>query len=232
MNINNYKYKYDLHVHTSPVSECGDFPPEEVVDKYIKAGFDGIALTNHFSIDAFKEDKSKEEIIDFYLSDYKKAYKYGKEKGFSVFLGLEIRFPESSNDYLVYGIDEDDVKRAYDYIFTDYETFYKEFKNDKNIVIQAHPFRNSCTLQRLDILDGIEVFNMHPGHNSKIAFAAQIAQENPHLVVTGGSDFHHEGHEAMCGLCSAKPLSDSFAVAQVIKKRDFVLDICNLKVIL
>ena len=227
-----YKYKYDLHVHTSPVSKCGDFSPEEVVDKYIKAGFDGIVLTNHFSASALKEYKTKEELLDFYLSDYKKAYEYGREKGFSVFLGLEIRFPENDNDYLVYGIDEDDVKLAYDYIFTDYETFYKEFKNDRNVIIQAHPFRNSCVLQKLDIIDGIEVFNMHPGHNSKIAFAAKLVQENPQLLVTGGSDFHHEGHEAMCALCSKDALADSFAISETIKNRDFVLDVCGNKIII
>lgn len=231
MNTDMYRYKYDLHVHTSPVSRCGDFSPREVVDRYVSAGFQGIVITNHFSFAAMNTLKSKEEYLNFYLSDYYEARSYGKEKGLDVLLGAEMRFPENDNDYLVYGINEKDLFSAYDYLFTEYEKFYDEFKNGHNIIIQAHPFRSSCNLQSLDIIDGIEVFNMHPGHNSRVAVAAKTAYENPHLLVTGGSDFHHENHQAMCGVCLKERVTDSFAMAKVIKSRDFIFDIWGNKIV-
>ena len=231
-NFDDYKYKYDLHVHTSPVSLCADFAPKDVVDKYARLGFDGIVVTNHFSESVLGEFKKKEDFLKYYLQDYYSAKEYGKEKGLEVFLGLEIRFPENFNDYLVYGIDENDVYDAYDYIFGSYEDFYKGFKTDKNLIIQAHPMRNSCVLQSLDILDGIEVFNMHPNHNSRVAMAAKIAKENPHLLVTGGSDFHHEGHEGMCAMCVREKPEDAKALADIIRQGDYIFDVWESKITL
>ena len=34
MNIKDYKYKIETHAHTSPMSPCADFTPEEVIKKY------------------------------------------------------------------------------------------------------------------------------------------------------------------------------------------------------
>ena len=231
MNTNIYKYKYDLHVHTSPASSCADFFPETVADIYADAGFHGIVITNHFSSSAMGSFETKEEYLNFYLSDYNSAAKRGKEIGLRVLLGMEIRFPENNNDYLVYGIEEKDLYTAYDYIFTDYEKFYREFKNENNVIIQAHPFRNSCSLQSLDIIDGIEVFNMHPGHNSRVALAAKLAHDNPHLLVTGGTDFHHEGHQGMCAACSREVITDSFSMAALIKSGDFIFDIWGNRIL-
>ena len=69
--------------------------------------------------------KTKEDFMKFYMHDFFEAKKYGDEKGFDVIFGLEIRFPESTNEYLVYGISEEDAYNAYDYIFGNYEEFYK-----------------------------------------------------------------------------------------------------------
>lgn len=229
-NVNKYVYKYDLHVHTSPVSKCGDLSPQEVVDAYATLGFSGIVITNHFS-ESVLNGKSKDEFLEYYLSDYHTAREYGKKKGLDVFPGLEMRFPENNNDYLVYGIDENDICRAFDYIYTDYEAFYKGFKNDRNLIIQAHPFRSSCTLQRLDILDGIEVYNMHPGHNSRVALAAKLVHDNPHLCITGGTDFHHENHQGMCAMCFEEKVSHSFKLAEIIRSGNYIFDIWGNKII-
>lgn len=230
-NLNDYKYKYDLHVHTSPVSKCGDFSPCDVVDKYVKLGFDGIVITNHFCIDSLRNYTEKEDFVEYYLRDYRQAKEYGEENNLKVFPGLEIRFPENDNDYLVYGIDEDDVFRAFDYIYTDYKTFYREFKKDNILIIQAHPFRNHCVLQDISVLDGIEAYNLHPGHNSAQGFVAKLAYDNPRLLITGGTDFHHEGHEGMCAMCTTEKLTDSSSLVNSIKSRDIIFDVWGSKII-
>ncbi len=230
--LKKYKYKYDLHVHTSPVSTCADFSPKDTVDFYRECGFSGFVLTNHFNEGVMHEYKTKEAFAAYYLNDFKEAKEYGEKHGFDVIFGMEIRFPENTNDYLVYGITEDDVYSAFDYIFKDYKTFYAEFKNDKNVIVQAHPFRNSATLADLSYLDGIEVFNMHPGHNSRIALAAKLKKENPRLLVTGGTDFHHMGSQGLCAACFKKKIKDSLQIADIIKSRDFIFDVLGNKILM
>ena len=229
--LKKYKYKYDLHVHTSPVSTCADFSPEETVKKYSDAGFDGFVLTNHFTPAGLSNYSSKEDFVSYYLNDYYETKSAGEKAGLDIILGMEIRFPENTNDYLVYGISEDDVRTCADFLASDYKTFYREFKSQSNLIIQAHPFRNNIVLADLDYIDGIEVYNMHPGHNSRIGIAAKLVKENPRLLITGGTDFHHEGHEGMCALCSYRKITDSHSAAEVISSRDFIFDVWGNKII-
>jgi len=229
--LNEYKYKYDLHVHTSPVSVCGEIDAETTVLNYKELGFAGIVITNHFSRNAFNESKSREEWLQFYLKDYHDAKSFGKKYGLDVLLGLEIRFPENANDYLVFGVDENDVIRAYDYLDGDYKSFYKEYKNDKNVIVQAHPFRKNMELQDLRYLDGIETYNLHPNHNSKVSVAVKLAASHPHMIVTGGTDFHHANHQGMCATCVKKELKNSYELAEILKSRDYLFDIWGNKVI-
>ena len=64
-------------------------------------------------------------------------------------------------------------------------------------------------------LDGIEVFNLHPGHNARIGFAAKYAREND-FIITCGSDYHHFGHEGMCAILTKEPILDSFGLVKVL----------------
>lgn len=229
--LKKYKYKYDLHVHTSPVSTCADLSPEQTVKLYAEAGFSGFVLTNHFNLGVMGTHTVKKDFAEYYLNDYYKAKEAGKKEGLDISLGMEIRFPENTNDYLVYGISEDDVYRAAEYLESDYKTFYREFKSEHNIIIQAHPLRNSCVLCDLDYVDGIEVFNMHPNHNSRISLAAKLVKENSRLLITGGTDFHHDGHQGLCAVCTGKRLKTSYDVADIISSGDFIFDLSGNKII-
>ncbi len=230
MNITDYKYKIETHAHTSPMSPCADFTPQEVVKLYTEIGFSAIAITNHFCPYSFGNDP-KEKVVSRFLSDYYDAKNSGEKYGVQVILGMEIRFPENSNDYLIYGFEETDIGRLFDLTKTDYVSFYKEFKNDKNIIIQAHPFRDSAVRQDPQYLDGIETFNMHPGQNSRIAFATQFAKQHPHLIATCGTDFHHNTHHGLGGILSKTLPKDTFELAELLKSRDFLFNVAGSVVI-
>ena len=75
-------------------------------------------------------------------------------------------------------------------------------------------------------LDGIEAFNMHPNHNSRIGLAAKYASDN-NMIVTCGSDFHHYGQECLCGILTKKPLKDSYDVAKALKSGKYNMFIGN-----
>lgn len=206
-------YKTELHTHTNPVSGCSEIEAKQLANIYKENGYDSIVLTNHFAIDT--QGETIEEKIKWYLDDYYKCSEQGALIGLNVILGAEIRFTENYNDYLVFGICPDDLFKAYKLLPYGIDNFYREFKTQKNIIIQAHPFRGGMQTVKTESLDGIEVFNMHPNHNSRIGLAAKYACENG-MIATCGSDFHHYGQECLCGILTEKPLIDSYNVAKVL----------------
>ena len=49
-----------------------------------------------------------------------------QKQGINVILGAEIRFTENVNDYLIYGIDEDELITIYDMLDLGIKEFYKQ----------------------------------------------------------------------------------------------------------
>ena len=99
MNISEYKYKIETHAHTSPASPCARVKPEEVIKRYAEIGFSAIAITNHFCKHSFIVDEY-EAAKNAVLEDFYAARNAGEKYGITVILGMEMRFPENSNDYL------------------------------------------------------------------------------------------------------------------------------------
>ncbi len=214
--LKDYPYTTELHAHSFPVSGCGDFRADEVVKLYREAGVTSLALTNHLTPGNCGEG------AEFYLEDYRKAREAAGDD-INVILGVEMRFTENNNDYLVYGVCEQDIPRFIELIPHGIEYFYKEVKNERNVIIQAHPFRKGITLAPEGSVDGIESLNLHPSHNGKIAIATRHAKLN-NMLVTAGTDFHHDGHQALCLMRTANEIKDSYDVADAIKSRDIIFD--------
>ena len=225
--LKDYPYTAELHAHTNPASFCGDFPANEVVDFYRAAGINTLAITNHFNSDL--TIGNLKENIKKYLDDYHLARQTAKND-INIILGIEIRFDSSNNDYLVFGIEEEELPFYAELTPYGIENFYKEAKNDLNVIIQAHPFRNGVTLAPVNSIDGIEAYNLHPHHNQRNALSVQHAKKND-LLVTGGSDFHHVSHHALCVMRTKNELKDSFDVADAIKSRDVAFD-CSGSIII
>ena len=224
--LDEYKFKTELHAHTSPASKCSQMSPEELIDAYKALGFDTVAITNHF---IYTEDESDEK-VGVITADYFRTKEYGEKNGINVVLGAEIRFSENVNDYLVYGIDTDELYKINKLLGVGIDEFYKRYKSEKNVIVQAHPFRDGMTQISLDSVDGYEVFNMHPGHNSRIAVAAKtIFGKNK--IITGGTDYHHPNHEGMCAVLTKAPITDSYQLAKILQSGDYLLDIWGDKVI-
>lgn len=217
-------YKTELHAHTCPVSCCSDIESKKLVEIYKENGYDSVVVTNHFSTQLHGE--SAEEKIKWYLQDYYNCCGEGALIGLNVILGAELRFTENNNDYLIFGISPEELIYIYKMLPYGIDTFYREYKNEKNIIIQAHPFRNGMQSVKPESLDGIEVFNMHPNHNSRIGLAAKYANEN-NMIATCGSDFHHFGQECLCGILTKEPLKNSYDVSNVLKKQDYCMCISN-----
>lgn len=222
--IKDYKYKIEIHSHTSPASGCSEIPPEELVNTYKKLGCGAVAITNHFTSGRVKDDTTAEQSVALYMDDFNRAKAEGDKIGIHVIFGMELRFSENENDYLLYGADEKDAIEIYGLLNGGLANFREKYTNPRSLLIQAHPFRNGMTQMDSSLLDGIEAFNMHPHHNSRVSVAAKYSLDN-NMLATCGTDFHHRGHEGL-GLMLTKTLpTDSYELAELLRTRDYLFDV-------
>ncbi|NMB97687.1 MAG: transposase [Clostridiaceae bacterium] len=224
MNKNN-RYKYDIHVHTSETSPCGKIDAVDVVRLYKEAGYTGIVITDHyyeafFDKIPFSDWTAK---IETYLKGYKTAIalEEGANIGLNIFLGMEIRFNEYPNDYLVYGIDEQfliENPELYKLTLTE----FTKLISGKNIMIfQAHPFRKGQTIERVDLLDGIEVYNGNPRHDSQNDVAYRFAIEN-NLKLISGSDFHQIQDLARGGIIIDQSVTSMNELVNILRNNNSI----------
>ena len=230
-----YPYRIEMHAHTSPCSLCAEVTPEEMVNIYSELGYDAVVLTNHFSYRYGVFDNgslSKDEQLALYMKDYEDAC--CAAKNIKILLGAELRFAENMNDYLLYGADYEILNTAYDYLEVGLESYYKNGKPKNSLLLQAHPFRQGMTRANPNLIDGIETFNMHSGHNSAIGFAVQYAAENDFTITTAGTDFHScsEHHQGLSALRTAILPHDSFELADILRQGDYVFEIGGKVIVL
>jgi len=221
-----YKYKVELHAHTSPMSICGHFSPEDMVDKYHELGADGVALTNHFTPDMNERFGSYEDALGVFIDDYRRAVARAEKYGMVIYFGAELRFKEYINDYLVFGIDEEylrDVIKSFGEEGT-FRYFRENYSKKGTFLIHAHPFRSGCERVEPALLDAVEGFNMHPGHNSRNAFAQKFAKEN-NKPITAGSDFHQDVHAGSAFTLFRKLPANTGELASALASNDYIFQL-------
>ena len=221
--LGEYPYKTELHCHTLPVSGCSKIYAPEMVQLYKALGVDTIVLTNHYHPEITTRF-TKEEAVERYLQAFRELKECAEAEGMAAIFGMEVRFAENFNDYLVYGLSEADTAPIFDYLQSNLESFYKAFKRESNLIYQAHPFRDSMTLADPQYLDGIEAFNMYPRANSRVSLARAYAQEKGMRII-GGSDCHVQGHEGCCLLRTKQRIESSEELVSVLKSGDYVFEV-------
>ena len=162
--------KYDLHTHTC-YSKCSNLNPEVLLKIAKKRGLNGIAVTDHNTIDGAL-----------------KAKELNKDKNFEVIVGDEVR--TNYGDVLAYYLQKEIRSR-------DLFSVIDEVKAQGGLIAIAHPFRISVNptlkfrypLEKIkNKIDAIECFNarMLPGNNNK----ADKISNKLNVAKTGGSDAH------------------------------------------
>ena len=77
------------------------------------------------------------------------------------------------------------------------------------------------------ILDGVETYNLHPSHNSRVGRAAVWSRKNGITTTIAGSDFHHtdRGDEGLSALRAKFMPADCFELAALIQSGDYLLEL-------
>ena len=130
----------DMHAHTSGVSHCCVLPPEEIVRIAKETGLDGIVLTNHYAKDYVTVDK--------YINEYEITKAEGEKIGLKVFFGIEVTVVWNPRIHLlVYGVTTDFLREHPALYDMSQEELYTLVHQYGGVLVQAHPFRESCRPQ-------------------------------------------------------------------------------------
>lgn len=216
-------YKFDTHVHTSETSPCGKVDARTLVRLYRKAGYHGIVITDHFTRDFFEKlpHSNWHEKVNKYLSGYYTAYEEGKKAGIKVILGMEIKFTENNNEYLIYGFNPEFLYNNPRLYEMNIKTFKQLTENTPILIYQAHPFRVMVTPADPEYLYGVEIFNGNPRHNSYNEKALDYARQH-NLKMLSGSDFHQMQDTGRGGIVLSEAPENSLEFAELLSNNRIV----------
>lgn len=220
-------YLMEMHAHTSETSRCANVKAEKMISEYIKAGYDGIVITDHFSPSTFeiyeKDNLCWNDKVDIFLKGYRTALNAAGGK-INVLLGMELRFdnPNSMNDYLVYGLNEKFLYNNPQILDMNLRDFSVLAHNNKMIIFQAHPFRYGMKVSNPKYLNGVETRNKNPRHESNNDIAAAWA-EKYHLLTTSGSDYHEIEDLAGGGIYFDNPIYDNRTLVKELLRGNYTL---------
>ena len=196
-------WRVETHAHTAPVSPCGRLAPEQLVEQVRAAGYDALFVTDHYTPEFFAVHPTGEDYriyLERYFSGYRRAAEAGRKAGLRVFPGLEVRLYDGPEDYLVYGVSPEQLAELPCLAF----------------LFQAHPYRDYLTCQDARHLDGIEVLNANPRHDSHNDRALAYAQAHG-LLMTAGSDVHQVGDAGGASMV-CPPFSNGQEFARLLRQ--------------
>ena len=225
------EYLYEMHAHVKEVSTCSNTEAIKMVECYKDKGYAGIVLTDHMNPSTFRvpgiEHISWDEKVDHFLTGYN-IVKKASEGKFNVLLGMEINFHNHPNDYLVYGVTEDFLRRNHNLLDLTPRKFAKLAHENGLLFIQAHPFRRGMKVEDWKILDGYEIFNGNPRHHSSNEMAEIWAKAKNKKIVTSGSDFHEPEDVAIGGIYFNCPINTNDDLLRELRSGNYRLKITDI----
>ena len=222
-------YKVELHAHTDETSLCGHVPAAGQVELYLKGGYQCLVLTDHYFPDFFTKfypGKSWDEYADMLLAGYRAAKKAAEGTALTVLLGFELRSYEGMEDFLCYGMTEEDVYR-YPMICQKSVKDMCDFAHEKGWLInQAHPYRDDYAqlhpVKDPSLIDAVEGYNGTPYVHNHNELALEWARKH-HVPALSGSDAHREYGACRGGIAFPYPIYSSQELIKGIKKQDYTL---------
>ena len=217
-------YKIEMHAHTAQSSPCSELYADELISRYADAGYAAVTITDHLRLGytVSAQDAASVQLQKF-LTGYEAALCAGKRYGVKIYLGAELYFLQTPQlEFLVYGATEDFLYKSLAYLSGSIEDFYPFARENGVLVFCAHPFRYTDCPPDPAFVDGAEVYNAHPGQNSRNELGLQYALDNG-LMQVSGSDAHHPTHVARGGILADTLPEDAVELRQLLLSGNYTL---------
>jgi histidinol phosphatase-like PHP family hydrolase len=219
-------YRYETHLHTSPVSRCARADVRESLEFYKNLGYDGVFITNHFLDGNINVDRDKPyaEKIEFYFSDYEEGVRIGEELGIKVFCGVELSY--KGTDFLIYGLDKAWFL-AYPEIMEMKKTEELAFMMEQGaLVIQAHPYREDFYIDHIRLfprsVHGVEVLNASRNDDEN-SMAVRYADHYGLLAFAGSDNHTGSARRRLAGVCCDTPIDSTDDFIKRVKGGEMAL---------
>ncbi|HOV69256.1 MAG TPA: transposase [Clostridia bacterium] len=213
----------EMHTHVRGGSGCAMVDALDTLKAYKEYGYTTVVITNHYG--PWGEATTGLKYAE-YIDRLKELWQYAKDEGekvgIYVLYGIELSFEAHDGDYLVYGFDWEFLYQNLNiYKELTIKEFYKIANENGFLVYQAHPFRDRGVPYCTDnCLDGLEVYNGHPGNDSRNELAYNLAREKNMLMVSG-SDFHGWGGECRGGIITKQPIVTIDDLMSTLRAQDY-----------
>lgn len=225
--MNDYIYKYEMHVHTCPCSGGGK-DIREHIDDLIAKGYSGMVVTNHFYAGDNRIDRELPwaEFVDAYRQDYLYGLEYAKAVGFDLLFGLEENVGYG-REILLYGITPELIESHPELKRASAEKYAEVVHAAGGLVYQAHPYRardyirNPFPLECLDLLDGIEVYNA--GNEPEWNESARVFAEERGIACIAGSDGHTIGTAGRAGIATRERIACNDDLVRILKNNEYTV---------
>ena len=233
MDIEQFRYKYETHLHTCEGSACGRDHGEDMAHACKEAGYDGIFVTDHAWGGNTAVDRSLpwREWVRQFAFGYERAHEWGEKNGLKVWFGYESGY--EATEFLIYGITPEwmaDHGELHDATIPEQ---LEIIHSGGGIVVQAHPYREEFYIPEIRLFpeyaDAIEGINAtHTSHLSKAhksdvwnAQAIELAKAH-NKPMTAGSDVHTVTIFGG-GILTAKPINSPRDFIDLIMGEDMYL---------
>ncbi len=194
-------YRYETHLHTALTSACSHFQPQEIVEKYVRLGYAGVFVTDHFlnGNTTVPRDLPWFERIARFCEGYR-AVKECANGALDVFFGWEYSY--KGTDFLVFGLGGDWLLDHPELMDMKVSQFCPFARAQGGFVVQAHPFREAFYIDHIrlfpSVVDGLETINACRDERCN-RLADNLASEYG-LCKTAGSDIHVRELKTLAGM--------------------------------
>ncbi len=219
----------DMHAHTGAISRCCQRTAEQIIQEAKDSGFDGLVITNHYQR-SYYSIETYNDWIELYIQEINYCKNLGKKQGIKIFGGIEVTMEYDPRVHLlIYGADDKFIRRNRNLPDMTQKALYNVCHNNGCVLVNAHPFRNGCTIQDINYIDGLELnFHRHPAYfgSCRVEDVSKKACENG-LIITAGCDYHGDTEHPCGGMYIPESVSTEKKLAEYLlssKSFDILVD--------
>lgn len=195
MEKKDYKYKYEMHLHSRDCSACAISMPEDYLDLAVQKGYSGMVFTNHFygGNTSINRRVPWQDFVAAYAESYYKTKELAKVYDLDVLFGIEEHYGDGK-EVLIYGISPELLADTPELRKMPIKQLSDFVRSNGGFIAHAHPFRVRDYIRNAHIepdntlFDAVEVYNRL--NNSEENLNAEKYAKKYNMRMISGGDVH------------------------------------------